>query len=97
MEDDSCLQFPPWAVRAGPRREIYFNPELVSAAVVTCGGLCPGLNDVVQSIVYTLNDYGVPEDNILGFTLFVIVTKDRFQEFDMDCEVSTKMIVVRLR
>lgn len=38
----------------------------VSAAVVTCGGLCPGLNDVVQNIVYTLTDYGVPEDNILG-------------------------------
>lgn len=33
----------------------------VSAAVVTCGGLCPGLNDVVQNIVYTLTDYGVPE------------------------------------
>ncbi len=34
----------------------------VTAAIVTCGGLCPGLNDVVQNIVYTLNDYGVPED-----------------------------------
>jgi hypothetical protein len=38
----------------------------VCAAVVTCGGLCPGLNDVIQNIVYTLRDYGVPEDNILG-------------------------------
>lgn len=38
----------------------------VVAAVVTCGGLCPGLNDVVQNIVYTLHDYGVPEDNVLG-------------------------------
>lgn len=38
----------------------------VCAAVVTCGGLCPGLNDVVQNIVYTLRDYGVPEDNMLG-------------------------------
>lgn len=38
----------------------------VCAAVVTCGGLCPGLNDVVQNIVSTLHDYGVPEDNILG-------------------------------
>lgn len=33
---------------------------------MTCGGLCPGLNDVVQNIAYTLRDYGVPEDNILG-------------------------------
>jgi 6-phosphofructokinase len=30
----------------------------VTAAIVTCGGLCPGLNDVVQNIVYTLTDYG---------------------------------------
>ncbi len=34
----------------------------VTAAIVTCGGLCPGLNDVVQNIVYTLADYGVPTD-----------------------------------
>jgi 6-phosphofructokinase len=38
----------------------------VTAAIVTCGGLCPGLNDVVQNLVYTLADYGVPEDQILG-------------------------------
>jgi hypothetical protein len=38
----------------------------VTAAIVTCGGLCPGLNDVVQNLVYTLSDYGVPEDQILG-------------------------------
>jgi 6-phosphofructokinase len=30
----------------------------VTAAIVTCGGLCPGLNDVVQNIVFTLADYG---------------------------------------
>lgn len=33
---------------------------------MTCGGLCPGLNDVVQNIVFTLTDYGVPEDQVLG-------------------------------
>lgn len=66
MEDDVCLSLPTWAVRSGPRRQIYFNPKTVSAAVVTCGGLCPGLNDVVQAIVETLCNYGVPEDNILG-------------------------------
>lgn len=35
-------------------------------AVVTCGGLCPGLNDVVQGLVSKLTDYGVPEGHILG-------------------------------
>jgi 6-phosphofructokinase 1 len=36
---------------AGPREYLYFNPEKVTSAVVTCGGLCPGLNDVIRSIV----------------------------------------------
>ena len=38
----------------------------MTAAVVTCGGLCPGLNDVIQNIVFTLEDYGVPPDQIFG-------------------------------
>ncbi len=46
-------------VRAGPRREIFFNPGEVTAAIVTCGGLCPGLNNVVREIARTLIDtYG---------------------------------------
>lgn len=33
-------------IRAGPRRKLHFNPKTVNAAIVTCGGLCPGLNNV---------------------------------------------------
>ena len=40
--------------RAGPREIIYFDPSKVHAGIVTCGGLCPGLNDVIRSIVMTL-------------------------------------------
>ena len=36
---------------AGPRREIYFSPAKCKFAVVTCGGLCPGINDVIRSLV----------------------------------------------
>ncbi|MEW5297418.1 MAG: hypothetical protein WDW36_000628 [Sanguina aurantia] len=57
---------PPWAVRAGARKTIYHDPAQVTAAIVTCGGLCPGLNDVVQGLVNKLADYGVPEGNIMG-------------------------------
>ncbi len=39
---------------AGPRERVFFDPETVTAAVVTCGGLCPGLNDVIRSIVHEL-------------------------------------------
>eukprot|EP00891_Asterochloris_glomerata_P002507 jgi/Astpho2/2507/e_gw1.00048.51.1_t len=61
-----CVPLPPWAVRAGARETIWHDPSKVNAAIVTCGGLCPGLNDVVQGLVKKLEDYGVPEGNILG-------------------------------
>lgn len=61
-----CVPLPAWAMRAGARETIYFNPAETTVAVVTCGGLCPGLNDVVQGLVKKCLDYGVPESNILG-------------------------------
>jgi 6-phosphofructokinase 1 len=39
---------------AGPRDKIYFDPSKVHAAIVTCGGLCPGINDVIRSLVMEL-------------------------------------------
>lgn len=45
---------------AGPRSQIYHDPAWTQAAIVTCGGLCPGINDVIKSIVNTLHhSYGV--------------------------------------
>ena len=50
---------------AGPRNKIYFDPAKTKAAVVACGGLCPGINSVIRSIVLELHhNYGVR--NILG-------------------------------
>ncbi len=40
--------------QAGPRKKIYFDPSKVKCAIVTCGGLCPGLNDIIRSIVLEL-------------------------------------------
>ena len=46
--------------KAGPRANIFFNPNHVHAAIVTCGGLCPGINDVIRAVVRCLwNRYGV--------------------------------------
>jgi len=39
---------------AGPRERIYFDPAQTVAAVVTCGGVSPGLNDVIRGIVMEL-------------------------------------------
>ena len=41
-------------VRAGARRTLHFDPVNVNAAIVTCGGLCPGLNNVVREITNAL-------------------------------------------
>jgi 6-phosphofructokinase 1 len=50
---------------AGPREKIFFDPSKTKAAIVTCGGLCPGINDVVRTIVMELyHRYGV--QNIIG-------------------------------
>ena len=46
---------PAWMLEeAGPREKIYFSPSHVHAAIVTCGGICPGLNDVIRAITRTL-------------------------------------------
>jgi 6-phosphofructokinase 1 len=50
----------------GPRSRLFFDPTRTSAGVVTCGGLCPGLNNVVRSLVRELfNHYGVR--SVTGF------------------------------
>ncbi len=50
----------------GPREYIYFDPSTTRAGIVTCGGLCPGLNNVIRGLVLELADnYGVAD--VLGF------------------------------
>jgi len=52
---------PPSYEPAGPRKTIFFDPSKLKCALVTCGGLCPGLNDIIRSIVLELHyGYGVP-------------------------------------
>ncbi|XP_020687355.1 ATP-dependent 6-phosphofructokinase 6 isoform X1 [Dendrobium catenatum] len=51
--------------RAGPRQKVYFESDEVHACIVTCGGLCPGLNTVIRELVCGLSHmYGV--SRILG-------------------------------
>lgn len=51
---------------AGPQRQIFFNPAELTCGIVTCGGICPGLNDVIRSITLTLKQgYGIKR--VLGF------------------------------
>lgn len=57
---------PPRMEIAGPREKIYFDPSDLRCGIVTCGGICPGINDVIRSIVLCLRyHYGV--DKVYGF------------------------------
>jgi 6-phosphofructokinase 1 len=57
---------PPSFEMAGPRENIYFDPSKLKCGIVTCGGLCPGLNDVIRGIVMGLYyHYGVK--TVFGF------------------------------
>jgi 6-phosphofructokinase 1 len=52
--------------KAGPRENIFFEPAKTKVGIVTCGGLCPGLNNVIRSLVNELYyRYGI--SRILGF------------------------------
>jgi 6-phosphofructokinase 1 len=51
---------------AGPRTKLFFDPKQTRAGIVTCGGLCPGLNNVIRSLFLQLHyGYGVKE--VIGF------------------------------
>ncbi|WP_222983141.1 ATP-dependent 6-phosphofructokinase [Flagellimonas meishanensis] len=53
-EEPMCLD------KAGPRQEIFFDPKQTTAAIVTCGGLCPGINNVIRGVVMALHYfYGI--------------------------------------
>jgi len=57
---------PPCFEMAGPREKIYFDPSKLKCGIVTCGGICPGLNDVIRAIVLSLfHHYGV--HTVFGF------------------------------
>ncbi|WP_051271432.1 ATP-dependent 6-phosphofructokinase [Fundidesulfovibrio putealis] len=51
--------------QAGARCQIYFDPPKTKCAIVTCGGLCPGINDVIRSIVMEAH-HGYRVSSILG-------------------------------
>ncbi|TKW16660.1 hypothetical protein SEVIR_5G313700v4 [Setaria viridis] len=59
--------------RAGPRQRVYFESEEVKACIVTCGGLCPGLNTVIRELVcglshmYNVNDVFGIQNGYKGF------------------------------
>ena len=58
---NSCEELPGFE-KAGARKTLFHNPKNTKAALITCGGLCPGLNNVIKSLVNVLEkDYKVSD------------------------------------
>jgi 6-phosphofructokinase 1 len=59
-------EVPPFFEKAGARQKIFFEPSKIACGIVTCGGICPGLNDVIRATVLSLyHHYGVK--TVYGF------------------------------
>jgi 6-phosphofructokinase 1 len=70
--------------RAGPREMIYFDPSKVHAGIVTCGGLCPGLNVVIRAIVMSLwYHYGVRRISGFKFGFRGLMPQYRLPEIEL--------------
>jgi len=72
---------------AGPREKIYFTPAHVHAGIVSCGGLCPGINDVIRAIVRCLSRYGVTRITGIryGYLGFLPQYEYGVKQLDPDC------------
>ncbi|MDR1931990.1 MAG: ATP-dependent 6-phosphofructokinase [Spirochaetales bacterium] len=75
---------------AGPRQKIYFNPGHVHAAILTCGGLCPGLNDVIRSIVRCLvYNYNVHRISGIKYGFRGLLPEYNLPAVDLDTDAVT--------
>ena len=74
--------------RAGPRELIYFNPAHVHAAIVTCGGICPGLNNVIRAVVRCLwFSYGVRRVTGIRFGYQGLVANTPYEPIELNPDV----------
>lgn len=79
---------PPAFEKAGPRKMMYFDPTKVRVAIVTCGGLCPGVNNVIRSLVMQLwHGYGVRRIVGVRFGFRGFIPEYQLPLVDLDPEV----------
>ena len=74
--------------KAGPRTSLFFDPAQTRAAIVTCGGLCPGLNAVIRSIVVELLDnYGAREVLGIRYGYLGLNSQTNFAPIQLTCDL----------
>ncbi|HEY3352177.1 MAG TPA: ATP-dependent 6-phosphofructokinase [Polyangia bacterium] len=75
---------PPAMESAGPREKLFFDPARIACGIVTCGGLCPGLNDVIRAIVLSLHHhYGVKKVHGFRFGYEGLVRRHGHEPLDL--------------
>lgn len=78
--------------KAGPREHIYFNPKHVNAGICSCGGLCPGINDVIRAVVRCLyNRYGVRRIRGIRFGYKGFFQEMGFEPIDLNPDIVDKI------
>jgi 6-phosphofructokinase 1 len=74
--------------KAGPRQQIFFSPNRVHAGIVTCGGLCPGLNDVIRAITRCLwYRYGIRRISGVRFGYNGFLPESSYPVIDLNPDV----------
>ena len=69
---------------AGPRKKLYFDPSRAKCAIVTCGGLCPGINDVIRALVMEAHhQYRVPAILGISYGLEGFIPKYRHRVWEL--------------
>ena len=73
--------------KAGPRKTMFFDPKKTKAAIVTCGGLCPGIDDVIRAIVRELY-FGYGVHSILGILYGYngLINLNKYKPINLDPE-----------
>ena len=78
---------------AGPRQKIYFDPSKIRCALVTCGGICPGLNAIIRSVVLELfYGYGVRHIYGIRYGLQGFIAKYQHDVMELSPEVVTDIM-----
>ena len=73
---------------AGPREHIYFSPAHVHAGIVSCGGLCPGINDVIRAVVRCLGTrYGVTRISGIRYGYRGFLPEEQFGVKELDPDI----------
>ena len=84
---------PPSFQLAGPREAVYFDPSKLRCALVTCGGLCPGLNDIIRAIVLELYyHYGVHKIYGIRYGLRGFIPKYGHELLDLTPQAVTQIL-----